>query len=302
MRQSVIKILALLIFLTAMGSAIAHAGIFQDPVRQGNQLNKEGKYDEAIRKYDEALKKTPESDVLNYNTGTAYYNKGDYQKAVESFTKSMSTKDPSIEKRSNYNAGNAQYMIGKTMEEENPQASMSAYESALQYFKRAIELDDTDSDARRNYEITSKKIHQLKEQPQKPKNNKDDKKDEKKNNKKDNKDKENNKNDKDKEQNKDAKDREKDKDKDKEKDKDKDKENDKDKDEKGHGKDAKDQPQTTPAPSPEKPQDLKGVKPPPMTKEEANQMLEGLKQDNVPRSMIDDKEKKGGYPNVQKDW
>ncbi|MBF0553031.1 MAG: tetratricopeptide repeat protein [Nitrospirae bacterium] len=288
MRAAGIILTALTLVLLAGAS---EAGIFQDAGSEGNRLNREGKYDKAIKKYDEALKKTPDSDVLNYNAGTAWYNKGDYQKALGHFIKSMSTKNPAIETRSTYNAGNSQYMIGKSIEEEkNPSEAMSSFENALQYYKRAIELNDTDTDARRNYELTNKKIQQLKEKlkNQKPHDKKDEKKDDKDKGKDKDKDKDKNGNDKDKDKDKDKNGNDKDKDKDKAKDE--------------NGKDGKQPNQSTPTPHPEKTQDMKGTAPPPMSKDEADMLLEGLKQDNVPRGMIDDREKKGGRPNVLKDW
>lgn len=302
MKTAAIKLTALFIFLALMMSGVAEAGIFQNPISEGNRLSREGKYDEAIKKYDEALKKTPDSDVLNYNIGTAYYNKGDYQKALGHFTKSMSSKNPGIETRSNYNAGNAHYMIGKSIEEgTNPSEAVQSFEEALQYYKRAIELDDTDTDARRNYELTNNKIQQLKEkqrnQPQKDK--KDDKKDKKDDKDKDKKDKDKNKEKEDTDKGKEEKDKDKEKN-----DKDKDKDKDKGKDEKDKDKDGKEPKQATPTPQPEKMQDTKGkgAKPPAMSKDEAEMLLEGLKNDNVPRGMIDDRAKKGGYPKVLKDW
>ncbi|WP_420265536.1 tetratricopeptide repeat protein [Candidatus Magnetominusculus dajiuhuensis] len=294
MRAADIKLMLLVVSILVLLVGASEAGIFQNAVSEGNRLNREGKYDEAIKKYDEAIKKTPESDVLNYNAGTAWYNKGDYQKALGHFIKSMSTKNPDIETRSTYNAGNSHYMIGKSIEEKNPSEAMASFENALQHYKRAIELNDTDTDARRNYELTNKKIQQLKEQQkdQKPKDKKDDNKDKKD----DNKDKKDDNKDDNKDENKE------DKKDDKDKDKDKDKEKDKDKNSSDKDKDGKQPDQSTPTPHPEKSQDMKGAVPPPMSKDEADMLLEGLKQDNVPRGMIDDKEKKGGHPNVLKDW
>ncbi|MBF0319532.1 MAG: tetratricopeptide repeat protein [Nitrospirae bacterium] len=301
MKAAATLILALFVLMAAlMGSGVCEAGLFENPGSEGNRLNREGKYDEAIKKYEEALKKTPDSDALNYNMGTAYYRKGDYQKAIEHFTKSMSSKNSGIEMRSNYNAGNSHYMIGKAAEEGiNPSEAIQSFEEALQYFKRAVELDDTDKDARRNFELTNRKIQELKEkqktQPQKDK--KDDKKDKK--------------DDKDKDKNKDNKDKDKDKDKGKDdKDKDKDKGKDKGKDDKDNGKDDKDKDaqkpkeSAAPTPVPENKQGNKGkeARPQAMSKDEAEMLLEGLKQDNVPRGMLDDKAKRSGTPNVLKDW
>ncbi|MEO5356930.1 MAG: tetratricopeptide repeat protein [Nitrospirae bacterium YQR-1] len=268
--------------------AVASAALFDNPAGEGNYLYKNGKYDEAIKKYGDALKKSPDSGLLNYNAGTAYYKKGDYQQALNHFTKSLATTNPSLEMRSSYNIGNTHYMIGESMEKTDPAEALSLYEGALQYYKRALELNDSDKDARHNYELTSRRIRQLKEEMKKPQNKKNDK--------------------------------DKKGDKDKDKGKDQSKGNDKDKDKQGDDKDRGKQQQDKQGkendksqqsakqdgsvPPSEKMKDNKGkgALPRTMTKEEARMLLEGLENDSVPRAMIDDKNKKGGYPKVTKDW
>ncbi|MBF0317006.1 MAG: hypothetical protein HQL04_02445 [Nitrospirae bacterium] len=110
-----------------------------------------------------AAKGEVESDVQNFRLGAESYRKGDYGKAVEHYTKSMVGNDPAVEMRAHYNVGNSKYMMAKKLEQSDPSGALSLYQQSLQYFRRAIELNEKDMDAKVNYELTDKKIRELSE-------------------------------------------------------------------------------------------------------------------------------------------
>lgn len=99
-----------------------------------------------------------------YNKGIDLYKKLDYNKAVNNFLKSFNTKNKKLEQWTNYNLGNAHFEKGtKAQKSKNPTA-LKEYENALSFFRRAMELDPDDKDAKYNYEVTKLRLEELKKQ------------------------------------------------------------------------------------------------------------------------------------------
>ena len=160
-------------------------------VRKGNRLYKEKKYDEAIKNYNEAQIAKPDSDIVNFDTGAALYKKGDYEKAVDSFTKGLTTKDPALESKANYNIGNSKYRQAELKENTELETAITLCREALDYYKRAIELNEKDKDAKYNHEFVEKKLKTLLDKQKKDKQKqKQEKKQEKEKQKQQQKDKE----------------------------------------------------------------------------------------------------------------
>ncbi len=161
-------------------------------VRKGNQLYKEKKYDEAIKNYNEAQITMPDSEVVNFDTGAALYKKGDYEKAMDSFIKGLTTEDPALESKANYNIGNSKYRQAELKENTELEVAIALCREALDYYKRAIELNEKDKDAKYNHEFVEKKLKTLleKQKQSKEQRAKGKEQEEKKQQQKDKKDKE----------------------------------------------------------------------------------------------------------------
>ncbi len=115
------------------------------------------KYGEAAEKYKKALDLKPDSDIIHFDAGAALYKKEDYENAIGESQKALSTENEPLEAKANYNIGNSKYRLQRL-------------EEALDYYKRAIELDAKDEDAKFNYEFVEKKLteKQDQEKQQKP--------------------------------------------------------------------------------------------------------------------------------------
>ena len=146
-------------------------------VREGNRLYDEKKYGEAVKKYNEAKAESPDSDIVHFNLGAAQYKNGNYGEAVDSFTKALNTDDHEIEAKAIYNIGNAKYKLGKQNADTDINSAINLYRESLDYYKRAMDLDESAKDARYNHELVEREMKVLlekqKNQQQQGKDRKD---------------------------------------------------------------------------------------------------------------------------------
>jgi len=126
--------------------------------KQEEAISAEQVIDKDLEKYEKAVKEDPDSDVANYNLGTAYYRKGQYGKSIESFMKSLNTEDRDLESKAIYNMANSKYKMGSLKAEKDLNSAIGHYKESLEYYKRAMELDESDRDAKYNHELVEKKI------------------------------------------------------------------------------------------------------------------------------------------------
>jgi len=127
-------------------------------VKEGNSLYRQGKYDEALKYYNEAELDITDSDVVNFDKGTALYRKGDYEKAIEAFTRALLSDDSDIEEKAAYNIGNSKYRSGMLKKNTDLASAVNLYRQALDYYKRAIELNQDNADAKYNHEFVEKEL------------------------------------------------------------------------------------------------------------------------------------------------
>ncbi len=310
------RILCIIIFVAVLFygmPSILAASIIKD-VGEGNRLYKDEKYDEALRKYNEAQAESPDSDIVNFNVGTTLYRKEDYQKAVDSLTKSLVTKDSQLESMANYNIGNSRVRQGSAKENTDSSRAINLYKEALNYYKRAIDLDEKDEDAKFNYEFVEKKIKELMEkQQQQQQQQQSEKQDKEKQKQEEEKQK--------KEQQEDQKEKEKQEQKEKErkqkeqeqKEKEQREQEQKEK-EKQEQEQKKEQPQPSSGQTPQgtpqgKEEDFEGegeaeemlAELGEMSEEEARMLLESYQQEEEAKD-IEAKKKKASYPRALRDW
>lgn len=158
MNKTVPGIIVLAFFILLYFPSISASNTSSDSVKEGNRLFNSDKYDEALKSYNEALVNMPESPVVHFNMGAAYYKKEEYSKAEESFTKALTTDDQKLEARAAYNIGNSKYKQGKLKENTNLSEAISYYRQSLDYYKRAVELDENNRKAKFNHELVEKEL------------------------------------------------------------------------------------------------------------------------------------------------
>ncbi len=154
------------------GAATCGASVKED-VNQGNVLYNKGDFTAASKSYENAVSKSGFSSAVNYNLGTALYRKGSFRKAIAQFNKAISLQDDRIIPSADYNIGNSYYRMTDKDAPGNEKKRMDHYESALKYYKRAMELDPLDKDAKFNYEFVSKRMNETHEFEKQDEQNKD---------------------------------------------------------------------------------------------------------------------------------
>lgn len=149
------------LYLMADRSFVLAADSVQRLIVKGNDSYKSAGYEGAISLYNQALAKDPGSALLNFNIGTAYFKEGEYDKAAGFFEKSALCDDKALEAKANYNLGNSRYKSAKVKEGSNLSEAVSLMRQALDYYKRAIRLNENDKDAKINHEITERQLKGL---------------------------------------------------------------------------------------------------------------------------------------------
>ena len=133
---------------------------------KGKSAYDKGDFNEAREYYEHILKNRKIDDAAQFGLGATAYQQQDMETAARSLNAAMNSKDKSIAAKAMYNLGNM-FKDQEKMEE------------SLALYRKAIEIDPTDEDAKINYELM-KQVIQQKKQEQEQKSNEDPDKDKEK--------------------------------------------------------------------------------------------------------------------------
>jgi Ca-activated chloride channel family protein len=117
----------------------------------------------ALETFAKQLKRKPDSEALHFNHGAAAYKEGEYDRALESFAKAVTTPDPQLRARAEYNLGNTLYQRGAAQKERD--AKLQEWRGALQHYDEALKLAANDANAAHNREAVQKMIEELEKEP-----------------------------------------------------------------------------------------------------------------------------------------
>src|SRR6266568_2226311 len=144
---------ALLMFLSSFALGAA----------PGIDAYRDGKFEDAYGQFQQTMKSHPESrakDKLQFDSGAAAYKLKDYNRALESFSQALLTRETGLQSKGHYNLGNTLYQRGET--EKSDDKKLSDWTNALDHYQQTLKLDPQDKDAKDNYEYVKKKIEELK--------------------------------------------------------------------------------------------------------------------------------------------
>lgn len=108
-------------------------------------------YETALKRYIDEQLEDPDNPQIYYNIGNAYYRMGDYENALQHYSKALSCDDKHLKEKAFYNRGNTNFRLGKL-------------EDALKDYEKAVELDPEDKDAEKNFEFVKKIIEESEKQ------------------------------------------------------------------------------------------------------------------------------------------
>tara|TARA_B100001250_G_scaffold410023_1_gene435626 strand:+ start:786 stop:1529 length:744 start_codon:yes stop_codon:yes gene_type:complete len=120
---------------------------------KGKKAYEEGYYDEARLYYEHVLKNRKKDDGAQFGLGVTAYQQKDMETAARALNNAMNSDDKSLASKAMYNLGNM-FRNQQKMEE------------SLALYRKAIELDPTDEDAKVNYELLKQVLQQREQQQQ----------------------------------------------------------------------------------------------------------------------------------------
>ncbi len=147
------------VIILALSASTVFAASGRRLVKQGNVLYREGKYNEAAKKYDEASAAISGSPVVDFNRGNCLYENGNYNGALELYEKAaIEAEELELEQKANYNMGNCSIKEGMNLLEGDPEGALEGMKRGLAHYRKALELDPEDEQAKENIEFAARMI------------------------------------------------------------------------------------------------------------------------------------------------
>jgi Ca-activated chloride channel family protein len=145
------------------------------------QAYERGDYKEAADSFKRQLQLQPGSLPLRFGLGTAAYQSGDYDAALEEFSQASTSEDPKLRQLAEYNLGNTLYQRGATR--QNPEDKIAEWKNAVQHYEQSLEINPSDARSQKNLDTVRKLIEEAekkqKDQQQKQQGGEDNKDDSK---------------------------------------------------------------------------------------------------------------------------
>jgi len=120
---------------------------------EAQRLYDSAQYENAIRKYDRILSEHPDWEEAHFGRGAALYKAEQINEAMREFELAIPSKNPRQKSAAFYNLGNA-LLKSQRLEE------------SLRFYKRALELNSRDYDAKHNFELARQMLQQEQQQQQ----------------------------------------------------------------------------------------------------------------------------------------
>ncbi len=145
----------ILVYLSALvaGFLPVRAQVDKNLLKKGLHAYQQQQWDEALAAFEQAMAKEPDNPQMNYNLGVVYFRKGAYDQALKSFEKAQLATDSTLLANAFYNKGNALFQQEK-------------YPEAVEAYKRALDFNPADRDAKHNLELARLKMKRQEQQQQ----------------------------------------------------------------------------------------------------------------------------------------
>lgn len=158
-------VLGVMVFLLFAGFPLkeGQAAPWDSQRKIGEEDYQNKKYNKALKSFLEAQVKEPKDLELKYNTGNSYYKMKEYDKAFKLFESTAKKGDKDLSAKSYYNLGNTAYKMGRLKD-------------SVEYYKKTLEINPDDKDAKYNLDFVRKEIkRRIEEERKRQANNKNQK-------------------------------------------------------------------------------------------------------------------------------
>ena len=128
------------------------------------QAYQHGDFARSQKEYTAAAVKEPTKAELQFNAGSAAYKSGDLTQAATAFQNSLHTDQVPVQQGAYYNLGNTQFRLGQKTEKSNPKETIETWEKAVSSYDAALQIEPDDLQAKHNRDLVKHQIEQLKKQ------------------------------------------------------------------------------------------------------------------------------------------
>lgn len=159
-RKMVIKALLIFACLVSFAAPSSSYASF------GEEAYRSGDYIGASQYYSKRLEQDPDNPKLHFNYGTAAYKNNLFDDAIASFNHALKTEDLDLQAKAYYNRGNAQYRKGAETVQTDPQHTIKTWQSAIDSYDAGLALNKNDQNGQLNRTLVTKQLEELKKQQQ----------------------------------------------------------------------------------------------------------------------------------------
>lgn len=153
---------------------VAPAEDAESAARRGTRLYEEGRYEEAAEAFQQAQelarKQGDPPTAFDYNLGTTYARRGDFDRAVEKLKDAAEAPEPeetpAVRERAYYNLGVSAARKAQALREQGEGQLDAEYETlqqALEAFRQSLILEPSDQNARHNFAVTKRRVDEIEE-------------------------------------------------------------------------------------------------------------------------------------------
>ncbi len=146
-----------------MQAAFAESAL--DAISQGNQLYRQGKFNQAIELYDQALTDSPQVLEPKFNKANSYYRLDDIDNASDLYREvAAESKDMKLVTRAKYNLGNCAFQQGSKQKDSNFQKAIDEMKTAIGHWRNVLDIEPENQKAAKNIEVARLTIKDLLDQ------------------------------------------------------------------------------------------------------------------------------------------
>ena len=151
----------------ASAAAAAALFLFMSPLsawcrNSGVELYEQQNYKGALDTFQKQLQGNPNSDALHYDAGAAAYKTGDYDRALEAFSRATTASDPSMRAKAEYNLANT--LVQRGAKQSAKEQKLKEWRNALQHYDEALKTDAKNEDAKYNRDLVKKLMEDMQKQ------------------------------------------------------------------------------------------------------------------------------------------